>query len=122
MSGYTDLLVGRRELHERCKFWVRDDEEKELSEYVYNTTPSGWFYAKEITSEDLRKTQLNGVFMFDESLTTIYTTSGLNIKKGDLIEYMGEIWFAQSVQKKRINKNRQFMSRPSFECYIQIKK
>lgn len=123
MSGCTNLLVGRRGNFEKCKYWVRDEEEKELDEYVYNTVPSGVFYVKEITAEDLRKTQVNNLFMFDESLTTLFTSdSVMNLKKGDLIEYNGDVWVAQSVQIKKVAKNRQFMARPSVEVYVQVKK
>lgn len=122
MNGCTDLLFGRREEFEKCKYWIRDEESKDLSEYNYKDEPNGYFYAKEVTAEDFRKTQINGVFLFDESSTTLFTTSNVKLKKGDLVGYNGDIWIVQDAQIKKKSKNRQFMTRPGTSVYIQIKK
>ncbi len=122
VGGCTNLLLGRRGDFERCKYWVRNEEDEDLSEYTHKKEPSGIFYAKEITAKDLRKLVIDGVFMFDETLTTIYANGDLDLKKGDLIEFEDDIWQVVSCQSKPINKNRQFMKRPAKTNYIQIKR
>lgn len=121
-GGCADLLLGRRGDFERCKYWVRNEDDEDLSQYLYEIEPDGIFYAEEITPEDLRKLTINGIFMFDESLITIYTNGSISLKKGDLVEFRGDIWVVQSCQTKRVQKNLQFMKRPSTKSYIQLKK
>lgn len=122
MVGSTNLLLGRRGNFERCKYWVRDEDDEDLSQYTYENEPSGIFYAEEVTSEDLRKMVVNGVFMFDESLITLQTKGSVILKKGDLVEYEEDIWIVQTSQVKKVHKNEQFMKRPSTTTYIQLKK
>lgn len=122
MNGSTNLLLGRRGDFERCKYWVRDDEDSDLSQFVHENEPRGVFYAEEVTSEDLRKLIVNGVFMFDESLITLQTKGSIRLNKGDLIEYENDIWSVQSSQIKKTHKNGQYMKRPSITTYIQIKR
>lgn len=121
-GGCTNTLLGRRGDFERCLYWVRNDDNTDLSEYEHNIKPSGVFYAEEVTPEDLRKMTLNGVFMFDESLITIYTKGLVNIKKGDLVKFEDELWMVASCQTKRYHNNNQFMKRPSTTSYIQLKR
>ena len=121
-GGTIDLQLGRRGHFERCKYWVRDENNYDLSEYTYNETPSGFFYAEEVTAKDIKKLVINGIFMFDESLITIQTKGQINLKQGDLVEFENEIWIVQSCQQKKFNRNNQFMKRPSTTSYIQLKK
>ena len=120
-GGSTNLLLGRRGNFEHCKYWVRDEDDEDLSEYVHNHQPSGQFWAEEITPEDLRKLIVNNVFMFDESLITLYSRATLKLKKGDLVQFEDKIWIVQSCQTKRYHNNNQFMKRPSTMSYIQLK-
>ena len=122
VGGCTDLLLGRRGDFEKCQYWVRDESDESLNEYTHNHKPSGIFYAKEITAEDLHKLVINGVFMFNESLITIYANGSLKLKNGDLIKFRDEIWIVQTCQPKRVQKNVQFMKRPSVKSYIQLKR
>ena len=121
-GGCVDLLLGRRGDFEKCKYWVRNEDDEDLSQYTYESAPDGTFYAEEVSTEDLRKMTINGIFMFDESLITIYTNGSISLKKGDLVGYRGDVWIVQSCQSKRIQKNLQFMKRASTKSYIQLKK
>lgn len=121
-GGTIDTQLGRRGHFERCKYWVRDESDYDLSEYTYKQEPNGIFYAEEVTAKDIKKLVINGVFMFDESLITIQTKGQISLKQGDLIEFEGEMWIVQSCQQKKFNRNNQFMKRPSVITYIQIKK
>lgn len=121
-GGCIDLLLGRRGDFEKCKYWVRDEEDEDLSQYVYEVSPTGSFYGTEVSPEDLRKMIVNNVFMFDESLVTIYTNGYIDLKKGDLVEFRDEIWIVQSCQSKRVRKSIQFMKNPPKRTYIQLKR
>lgn len=122
MDGSTNLLLGRRGQFNRCEYWIRDEDDEDLSQYTYENESSGVFYAEEVTSEDLRKMIVNGVFMFDESLITLQTKGSVSLKKGDLVRYDDDIWIVQSSQVKKTHKNEQFMRRPSTSTYVQIKR
>ncbi len=122
MGGCTDLLLGRRGDFEKCKYWIVNDKDIDLEEFTHNTNPSGIFYAEEVSPENLRKMIINGVFMFDESLITIYTNGTITLKTGDLVLFRGDIWRVQDCQTRRVQKNLQFMKRPSMKSYIQLKK
>lgn len=121
-GGCIDLLLGRRGDFEKCKYWIRDEDDEDLSQYVYETLPTGNFWAMEVSSEDLRKMVVNGVFMFDESLITIYTNGFIDLKKGDLVKFRDEVWIVQSCQSKRVRKSVQFMNHPPKRTYIQLKR
>ena len=121
-GGCTSVLLGRRGTYEKCKYWIRDEDEKDLTEYVYENQPSGTFWAEEITAEDLNKLIINNSFMFDNSLITIFTKAQITLKQGDIIEFENELWMVQSCQQKRIHKNNQFMKRPNKVSYIQLKR
>lgn len=122
MTGCTNLLRGRRSEFDKCKYWVRSESDKTLEEYKHNVKPSGIFYAKEITPENLQKLIINNVFMFDEHLITLYTKADLNANKGDLVEYNGDMWIINTCQKQIIHKHSQFMKSNITASYIQLKK
>lgn len=122
MDGTTNLLQGRRGAFDKCKYWVVDNDNLDLSEYTHNTEPSGIFYANELTAKEKRKLVINNSFMFNEELVTLHTKSQITLKEGDLVEYDGDIWIVKNCQSKKIGKNEQFMSRPCKENYIQLKR
>lgn len=122
MDGCTNLLMGRRGHFDKCKYWVCDERNPDLSEYTYEHSPKGIFYAEETTAKERKKLVISNSFMFDEELITIKTKSQVTMKKGDLIEYEEELWIVQSFQTLKINKNNEFMRHPSTISYIQIKR
>ena len=121
-GGCISTLLGCRGTYEKCKYWVRDDDAKDLTEYVYENKPSGTFYAKRITAQDYKKLVINNAFMFDDSLVTLYSKGQINLKESDIVEFKGELWRVQDCQSKQIDKNTQFMSRPDYVSYIRIKR
>ena len=113
---------GRRGLFERCKYWVRDESIKDLSIYKHEKQPKGVFYANQITALNIDKGELSNVFSYDENSITIYTKSYVMMKKGDIVEFKGKLWLVMNCQVREITKNQQFMNRPNYETYIQIKR
>ena len=121
VGGYTDLRLGRRGHFDRCKYWVRNDEYKDLSEYKLEK-PSGIFYAERVNAKTLQKMAVNNSFLFDESLETIKTRSAIEINAGDIVEFDEEVYIVQNVQEIYVCKNEQFMRRSAKEIYIQMKR
>lgn len=121
VGGYTDLRLGRRGHFDKCKYWVRNDEYKDLSEYKLEN-PSGTFYAERVNARTLQKMAVNNSFLFDETLETIKTLSYVNIESGNLVEFDGELYIAQNVQEIYVCKNEQYMKHSAKETYIQLKR
>lgn len=121
-GGCIDIKLGRRGDYDLCKYWVRDESDEDLSEFVRKTTPSGRFYCHEVTAEILQKNQLNNLFMFDASSITIRTRAAIKIKQGDAVQYNDDIWIVKDVQFVPVHKNNQFMKNPSGFTYIQLQK
>ena len=121
-GGYTNTLVGRRGLFNRCKYWNREYAKDDFDEYVYSSKPNGYFYAEEIGSNELKKLVVNNIFQFDDNLITIRTRGRIHLKAGDKVEYYGELWIVSSVQDRFIKKNTQYMQKPMREYFIQIKR
>ena len=121
-GGCSNLILGRRGQFEKCNYWLRDESIKDLSVYKYQIKPKGRFYANQITPMNEDKAQLNNAFLYDTSAITLYTRNYVKLKKGDIVEFKGELWMVINCQYKETTKNQQFMSRPSIESYIQIRR
>lgn len=119
-GGYNYL--GRRGEFEHCNYWIRNEDDEDLSVLELKPVPDGDFYASEVTSAEKRKLIIGSGFMFDETLTTLKTNDQIELKEGDIIDYLGEKWFVKSCQQKKITKSRQFMKTPLKVSYIQIKR
>ena len=122
MVGGCSSFIGRRGLFEKCNYWVRDENVKDLSVYKHEKKPKGRFYANQITAMSQDKGQLNNAFSYDVNVITLYTRNYVKLTKGDIVEFKGELWFVVNTQYTEITKNQQFMTRPNIETYIQIKR
>lgn len=100
--------VSRRDCHEFCKWWVRNEgDEYTPDELIMKRPPSGTFYAKEFSPEYYDNNVVGGSFMFDRTTITIRTPDDVStlqkqVKNNCIIEYQGEKWIAVSVQRKNI--------------------
>lgn len=105
-----DLFQSRRNCNIRCKWWSRDEsEDYDEDELIYKRVPSGMFYAKEVNAEVQDDNVLANMFMLDKTsitimsgddLTSLYNTK-LDIKNKVIVEYQGEIWRVENVQKRK---------------------
>ena len=120
VGGYTDLRLGRRGHFIKCKCWNRDDEYKDISEYILQEQPL-IFYAERVNAQTLQKMPVNNSFLFDENAVTLKTNANIIIDVGDLVEYEEKHYVVSSVQILEVVKNQQFMKRASKETYIQLK-
>lgn len=127
-----DLAQSIRDYNDFCKWWSRDERDQFTSdELVYKRIPSGTFWAKEVSPEQLRNNIVAGSFMFDSSHITIKSPDNLfnlqktMLKNECLVEYNGELWVVVSVQKSKAKvSNRMFAndSHCSHYWYIELRK
>jgi len=105
-----DLFQSRRNMNEECRWWSRNEAE-EIDEDVlrYKRVPRGYFLAKEVNAEVQDDNVIAGIFMADKTSVTIMTADSLtdlynekqDIKNRVLVEYQGEIWRVDNVQKRK---------------------
>ena len=105
-----DLFQSRRNMNEFCRWWSRNEsEETEEDELVYKRVPRGHFYAKEVNAEVQDDNIIGGVFMTDKTSVTIMSGDDLtdmynehqDVRNKVLIEYQGELWRVDNVQKRK---------------------
>lgn len=105
-----DLFQSRRNQNERCRWWSREEsEDYEEDELIFKRIPSGTFYAKEVNAETQDDNVLANVFMLDKTSVTIMSSDDLtslynqklDIRNKVIVEYQGEIWRVDNVQKRK---------------------
>lgn len=121
-GGCISEYTSRRCCFNKCKYWKRDDSNRELSDYTNELNPSGVFFAKESSAQTKQKNIVGGMFMFDQNFITIETKDNVSIESGDVVEYLNEIWLVANVQEKLNYKSKQYMKKGYKTTYIQIKK
>lgn len=127
-----DLAQSRRDCHEECLWWERDErDEFSSNELVHKRAPAGTFWAKEINPEQLRNDIIGGVFRFDSSHVTLRTPDDCfllakrSIESECVVLYQDEIWIVDSVQKSKARKNNVMFAKDKY-CshywYIELRK
>lgn len=98
-----DIFQSRRNYNEPCKWWSRNEgEEYDEDVLIHKRVPTGTFWAKEISPETDDNNIIGGVFMVDRDAVTIVSPDNLfGIKDRDWVEYQGEIWRIDNVQKRK---------------------
>lgn len=107
-----DLFQSRRNMNEFCKWWARkesDDDDNEEDSLVFKRVPSGTFFAKEVNAEVNDDNIIGGVFMTDKTSVAIMSSDDLSnlynekesMKNRVLVEYQGELWRVENVQKRK---------------------
>lgn len=102
-----DLFQQHRNFNELCLWWLRKETEDE-DELVYKRVPEGSFYAKEVNAETSDNNIINGVVMVDRTSVTIESSDDLidiqtyvKAKNNVLVQYQGDYWRVESVQKRK---------------------
>lgn len=127
-----DLFQTRRNMNEECRWWTRNESDDiEEDELVYKRVPRGFFYAKEVNAEVQDDNVIGGVFMTDKTSVTIMSSDDLSdlyndkqdIRNRVLVEYQGEYWRADNVQKRKARiQNTEFgkSSEVSYYWYLSL--
>lgn len=98
-----DIFQSRRNFNERCRWWSRNEDDRyEPSDLISKRVASGQFWAKEMSAMQLMNTNLGNAFRIDSEHTTIKTPDDLDgIKADDIVEYQGDLWRVDDVQKTK---------------------
>lgn len=105
-----DLFQSRRNMNESCRWWSRNDsDEISDNELRYRRVPRGYFMAKEVNAEVQDDNVIAGTFMTDKTSVTIMSSDDLSdlynenedITNKVLVEYQGDIWRVDNVQKRK---------------------
>lgn len=118
-----DIFQSRRNQNEYCRWWSRkEDDENEDDELVYNRTPSGSFYAEEVNAEVQDDNVIAGIIMADKTSVTIKSSDDLtslfnskkDIRNKVIVEYQGELWRVETVQKRKARIQHSEFGNPNF--------
>lgn len=117
-----DIYQSRRDYFLSVQYWLRNEKVETNSEYILNTIEDGTFYAKYLAPESSEKQQIDNMFSFDASNTTLKTEDNVGrLKQGDVVKFNNENWLVINVQKlKKIN-NLQYDNNGSAYYYLSIK-
>lgn len=98
-----DIFQSRRNYNEPCRWWSRsDDDQYSDDELIMRRVPTGTFMAKEVSAEQIQDVVIANAFMFEKNTITLKTPDNLDgIKNHDLVEYQGEKWVIENVQKSK---------------------
>ena len=121
-GGCIDIYTSRRTEHEKCYYWKRNEDNRDLSEYAYEEYYDGFFYAREYVAEFFQKQNVSNTFMFDSSTITLETKDKVEIEPNDVIFYDENYWRVVNVNKVEYHKNSQFGKKKSYQTFIQIKR
>lgn len=116
----VNIYTSRRHNFDKVWYWKRNDAIKDLSKYVYETNPDGFFYARDVSVESQDNQPINNTFLFDNSVITLFTEDIVNIEINDIVKYEDVIWRVSNVQFQHIHKNHQFMKKGFNRTYVQL--
>lgn len=121
--GNIDLFHSRRTNYTPCKYWVRDERDSvgTPQEWILQNQPSGRFYAKELAPVSTQMDVVSGVWALDKNRVVLETDDDVDdIDRGCLIEYNGELWLVESVQRTRHRKESEFRKHPDYKYTINV--
>lgn len=122
-SGMLDLFTSRRTMHDKCNYWRRESNE-DINALIHEINePSGFFYAKQITSIQDMPQVLAGVFLFDSETVTIQSNDELDkLKRDDIVQFRGEIWRLEQIQATPIRINNQYNYDVQMTYFLRLKR
>lgn len=123
--GRVDLFHSRRANYDSCKYWIRDKRAQSgtPSQWVLYNQPNGSFYAKPVSVKSTQMNVINGVWALDNNHITLETDDDVNdIDRGHVVEYDGELWIVESVQREIHRKESEFCKHNDYRYFIALTK
>ena len=123
-----DIYNSRATYNVKCRWWHRNetDEDIDLNELVMKRIASGSFMAKEVAALRKQDAQVNGVFAFERHFITIKSPDNLvQIVEKDLVEFNGELWIVDNVQRSKAKNQNTFFAKDkncSHYWYLELSK
>jgi len=123
--GTVDLFHSRRTMFAECKYWIRDERTSigNASEWILKNTPSGTFWAREISPQYNQQNQVHNVFMLDKNMITLESDDDLSeISRGCVVLYNGHPWMVDSVQRQIHRKESEFNVDVDYKYIINMRR
>lgn len=123
----NDFFQSKRNYNQKCKWWSRSEiDENTPDELIMKRVPNGIFFAKEVSPQASTSEVVGDSFMFEKDTITIKTPDNLwQIKRNDLVEYEGDKWIVDNVQKPHSRMQNTFFAKDK-DCshfyYIELRK
>jgi hypothetical protein len=123
----VDIFTSRRTEFYRCRWWASllpEDEDTSASSFDYNSMlPSGSFMAREMANYSNDNQEMGGVFLFNENHVVLSTNDDIRkMKANDLVEYDGDMWIVETVNKQKIKRQSQFAKDVPFSYSIALRR
>ena len=121
--GRVDLFHSRRASYSKCPYWVRDERNQSgsPSQWVTYNEPTGFFYAKPISSKSSQMNVVNGVWAHDDNRITIESDDEIHdIARGSLVEFGEQLWLVESVQRQPHWKESEFCKHQDYKYTISL--
>lgn len=117
-----DIYHTRRTNFKKCYYYVRDKSIADLSKYVLEKKPAGFFYAKPFTPNSRQNQDLANVFRMSEHQFTIMTEDDVDsLEENNIVLYDGKPYVAIHVQRKEHIKEGQF-GHGHYTTYIALRR
>ena len=123
--GTVDLFHSRRTYFAECKYWIRDERDYvgDMSKWVLQHSPSGTFYAKEVSPQYNRMNQSAGVFGYDKNTITLECDDDISeIMRGCIVLYNGKTWLVEDVQRQIHRKESEFCIDIDYKYIVSIRR
>lgn len=114
-----DLKTSRRDYFLHCAYWSQNEEEYIGDDkIVYEKDPTGYFYAKELSSYNISSNVVVGVFMARSVRVTIETKDDVsNLRRNDIVIIDNKIYRVEDIQITPVKKQRQFLRQNNSNIY-----
>lgn len=114
-----DLKTSRRDYFLHCAYWSQNEEEYiDDDKIVYEKDPTGYFYAKELSSYNISSNVVVGVFMARSVRVTIETKDDVsNLRRNDIVIIDNKIYRVEDIQITPVKKQRQFLRQNNSNIY-----
>lgn len=123
--GTVDLFHSRRTCFAECKYWIRDERNAvgTADQWVLQHTPSGTFYAREISPQYNQFGQVGNRFSYNKDGITLESDDDLHeIKVGCLVLYNGHAWIVDNVQREIHRKETEFNVDVDYKYIVSIRR
>lgn len=121
----VDLYHSRRINHKRCAYFKRneDDSVGDMSVWVKNNRPTGYFYARKINTQNKEQANFVNAFEIGRTNCLIETNDEIpDIEVNDIVVYKNVAWAVTSVQQLEHLKETEFSDGEHYTTVLGLRK
>lgn len=121
-----DKFQTRRSNYIKCEWYKKNEDEDfvDLNEIRHLSSPSGYFWAKEVNGYSIDNQQVENLWMIQSNRVAITTTDNIKgMEENDIVKFDGRFWRVDSCQPTPKNTQRRYRNRASVSetTVIQLK-